>query len=337
MNFKVFYVSLALLYSSSNFAQDVATHDSAKAEFVTSDIANFWQMYDRLENAKSTQDSLIILREDYLDKASEGLEKYLAVENYDNQRSPEDIQMAYLRMMASYPRYLASIRKATESVDSLKPEITVTFNRLKELYPAFKFPDAYFGIGFMNTGARSFPDGKMYIGAEIFAIADSPDYTEFPDDFWLKDLAGPASKLNQILAHEYTHGQQRLPPPGSNELLSLALMEGGAVFIAALATEGESLIGGAGVNRRAFAFGETYEEEIWKRFQSDMQESNASDWFYNASTESFPSDMGYYVGYKICQAYYQKAEDKAQAIKVIVEMNDYEEFLAKSNYGDTFK
>ena len=177
----------------------------------------------------------------------------------------------------------------------------------------------------------------MYIGAEIFAISDTPDYSEFPQNFWLKNLVAPAVDLHQILAHEYTHGQQQLPPPGSNDLLALTLMEGGAVFLAAMATDGESLIGGAGINQRAFSYGETYEEEVWKKFQADLADENTSAWFYNAETEGFPRDMGYYVGFKICQSYYQHAADKQQAIIAITEMKDYDAFLAESRFGTGFE
>ena len=330
-------LAIALFFSISCIAQKAATTDPTEAKFITSDIANFWIMFDSLPSASSRQDSLNILQSEYLAKASKGLQRYFSVEEQENGRKAEDIQAAYLDLLASAPKYLASIREATLSVESRKPEIMATFDRLRTLYPDFTFPDAYFGIGFMNTGARSFVGGEMYIGAEIFAVSDTPDYAEFPEDFWLKNLAAPAEDLYQILAHEYTHGQQQLPPPGSNDLLALTLMEGGAVFLAAVATDGESLIGGAGVNQRAFAFGETYEAEVWQKFQSDLEDGNTSAWFYNAETEDFPRDMGYYVGFKICQSYYQHAEDKQQAILRITEMKDYDAFLAESRYGKEFE
>lgn len=334
--FSVYFLVVFVFSGVTSFAQAYETSDIKKAKLVTSDIDNFWQMYEKLATAKSRKDSLTMLRVHYLDKASRGLKKYFEVEKAENNKDTEAIENAYLHLISNYPKYLKSIQQATLQLESFKPKIFLTFEKLKELYPDFKFPDAYFSIGIMNIGARSFPSGEMYIGAEIFATSMHANYEEFGEDQWLAGVAIPIEYTYQVLAHEYTHGQQKLPPQGSNGLLSLALMEGSAVFMASLVTEGESLIGGAGINKRAFGYGETYEEEVWKKYKHDLQEKNDSDWFYNAETEDFPRDMGYYVGYKICQSYYQNAQDKKKAIKEIVELNNHESFLKESKYDEKF-
>ncbi|MEM1135416.1 MAG: DUF2268 domain-containing putative Zn-dependent protease [Bacteroidota bacterium] len=294
-------------------------------------------MHDKLSGGNSREDSLAILREHYLDKASKGLKKYFEVEKTENGRDMEAIEHAYLNVLASYPKYLSSIREATLNINNMRPKILNTFLRLKEVYPDFKFPDAYFCMGFMNMGARSFIGSEMYIGVEFFATSKNANYEEVGNDNWLESNVVPVESTYQVLAHEYTHGQQKLPPRGSNSLLTLTLLEGSAVFTASLVTNGESLIGGAGVNKRAFSYGETYEEEIWEKFKKDMKEGNDSNWFYNAETEDFPKDMGYYVGYKICPAYYQNAVDKKQAIQEIVELNNYDTFIEVSKYEDKFR
>jgi hypothetical protein len=51
-----------------------------------------------------------------------------------------------------------------------------------------------------------------------------------------------------------------------------------------------------------------------------------------ARPKARPADLGYYVGYKICEAYYQAARDKKQAVKDILEMKDFNEFLKDSGY-----
>ena len=334
---KILFFIAFILSAVVSLAQQSETTDPEKAKFIISDIDNFWQMYEKLSLAKSRKDSLTILRRHYLDKASEGLKKYFNVERNENNRSTEDIENAYLNFIGKHPKYFKSIRNATLSIESLKPEFFRTFEKLKGLYPSFKFPDAYFAIGFANTGARSFPGGTMYIGAEIFATADSANYEEFGEDQWLSRVSMPVESTHLVLAHEYTHGQQKLPPKGTNSLLALALMEGSAVFVAGLATNGGSLIGGASIGERALGYGEVQEEEIWNKFVADMQEQKDSNWFYNAETEEFPRDMGYYVGFKICQSYYQNAKDKQQAIKEIVELNDYDSFLKESKYDEIFK
>ena len=79
------------------------------------------------------------------------------------------------------------------------------------------------------------------------------------------------------------------------------------------------------------------EQEVWDQFIADMREQKDSNWFYNAETEEFPRDMGYYIGFKICQSYYQNAKDKKQAVKEIVELNNYDSFLKESKYDEKFK
>jgi hypothetical protein len=46
--------------------------------------------------------------------------------------------------------------------------------------------------------------------------------------------------------------------------------------------------------------------------------------------------MGYYMGYKIVQSYYNNAKDKRQAIKDILEIKDVRKFYEASKYGETF-
>jgi hypothetical protein len=48
-----------------------------------------------------------------------------------------------------------------------------------------------------------------------------------------------------------------------------------------------------------------------------------------ACEKSRPADLGYYVGYKIAQSYYERAHDKKQAIRDVLEAEDFEQFLKK--------
>jgi hypothetical protein len=60
-----------------------------------------------------------------------------------------------------------------------------------------------------------------------------------------------------------------------------------------------------------------------------------SNWIANGKQETAdkPADLGYFVGYKICQSYYQEMADKKQAVHDILNINDYPAFLAKSRYA----
>ncbi|MBC7868547.1 MAG: hypothetical protein H7X88_13510, partial [Gloeobacteraceae cyanobacterium ES-bin-316] len=63
--------------------------------------------------------------------------------------------------------------------------------------------------------------------------------------------------------------------------------------------------------------------------------TETSGWLYNgiSVTTQRPADLGYYVGFKICAAYYQKAPDKLQAISAILHIKNYQDFLIQSGYN----
>ena len=48
--------------------------------------------------------------------------------------------------------------------------------------------------------------------------------------------------------------------------------------------------------------------------------------------EGAPTDLGYWVGYRITKAYYQHTSDKRQALREILGMTDPKAFLARSGW-----
>jgi hypothetical protein len=58
-----------------------------------------------------------------------------------------------------------------------------------------------------------------------------------------------------------------------------------------------------------------------------MSGKDISRWLYNGTeSEDRPGDLGYYVGYKITEAYYNRAADKRQAVREILEIKDFDRF-----------
>lgn len=54
---------------------------------------------------------------------------------------------------------------------------------------------------------------------------------------------------------------------------------------------------------------------------------------YRTKDKSRPKDLGYWMGYKITKAYYDKMENKERAIDDILNITDFGEFLQKSGYN----
>ena len=66
-----------------------------------------------------------------------------------------------------------------------------------------------------------------------------------------------------------------------------------------------------------------------------MSGKDFQGWLYS-SQAGRPNDLGYWMGYKIVKAYYDKAADKKKAIDEILHIRDFNQFLAASGYADRF-
>jgi hypothetical protein len=249
---------------------------------------------------------------------------------FDSVVMPAVLDNAALNLAYSYrsrPNYYNAIRANTLAVDtarSIKDSIRASFRRLAQLYPDAKFADVYFLIGRMSSGGTT-GRNSMLIGTEMFGRdADTP-IGEL--DSWRKAVTGQISGLPHIVAHEMIHTLQG-PRRGRGTLLSSALDEGGADFIA-------ELISGKHLTNPAYAYGDAHEAELWARFKAEMDSSKTDAWMGQGdhTPPGIPADLGYWMGYKICKAYYERAPDKKAAVKEILLFKDPKAFLSASGYG----
>ncbi len=232
---------------------------------------------------------------DYLRRGSDGLRDFLPLRIVSGERLAETVT-------AQRERYEAA-RESSTTVTALEPEIRAVFHRMKALYPDAVFPDVYFLIGRLNTGGTISQRGLL-IGAEMYA-----DH----------------APILPLIAHELVHYQQRLIPPDRRTLLAQSIMEGSADFVA-------ELISGDHTNHRAHEYALPKEAELWREFSQVMHDEDVSGWLYGGAPEGRPSDLGYFIGYRIAEAYYMNAGANEQAVSDILNVQDYEEFLARSGY-----
>ncbi len=65
-----------------------------------------------------------------------------------------------------------------------------------------------------------------------------------------------------------------------------------------------------------------------------MPGSDLSHWIFQGDkSKDRPADLGYYVGYKICEQFYRHATDKREAVRRILNITDPEAFLTERGYG----
>ena len=164
-------------------------------------------------------------------------------------------------------------------------------------------------------------------------MADSSTETsEFPENFsYLKShfATNPKKHLVFLNVHEYVHTQQN---PRVFNILSLTLYEGVVEFVASKALDKAS-------PNPQIAFGKENAKRIREVYETEMfYPNNLYKWLDgNAPNEFGVRDLGYYVGYQICENYYNQADDKSNAMKTMIELDytnesEVEEFIKKSNY-----
>lgn len=291
--------------------------DPNKVKFVTSDIDNFWRAYDLAAKETDRAKKIAVYKSEYLDKGSAGLKDFVFLRI----KSAEDLLKAIERL----PRYYASIRPSTLRVADMEKRMRKSFHNFKKLYADAVFPDVYFLIGVSNTGGTASKNGLL-IGMEMYGLTPKAPREELPD--WMRAVLAPVEKLPAIVAHESCHFNQKYR--GLGTLLSKAIQEGSCDFI------GEKIAGDT-INQAQKIYGDKHEAELWREFQTEMNGTSVKNWMYNGLTaKDRPTDLGYYIGYKISESHYKNSKDKHQAIRDILEIKDFPAFLEQSRYREKF-
>ncbi|MEN2488890.1 DUF2268 domain-containing putative Zn-dependent protease [Flavobacterium sp. B11] len=195
-------------------------------------------------------------------------------------------------------------RNVLNSISTKEKRVRAIYSALKYWYPKAKFPPIYFVYGRFNSGGTSAPEG-IIVGTEM-----------------LQNLDG----VSGLIAHELIHYQQNIT--GKDMLLKWCLMEGGADFI------GE-LISGESIDSFSYKYGAQHKDKLCEEFVSKLKNTEYIDWLYATSKkDDRPNDLGYWMGYKIIESYFNKQKDKQKAIDEILNIKDPLQFLQQSGFLD---
>lgn len=221
------------------------------------------------------------------------------------------------RAIRRNPTRYARVAAKLDALDSAATIVRALYAKFDSLRPLSNHPAVYFVVG-NGISAGSTTRGRhpiILIGTE---------------------LIDNVAHLPRVVAHELVHTQQNYPFWGSmtggpsflrGSLLRVAITEGSADFIASLLT------GRPDSN----AWAEAHENELWAEFQREDQGRDYSRWLYNGWNQKAlgerPHDIGYWVGYRISQSYYERATDKRRAIAEILTIRDFDVFLRASGYA----
>jgi hypothetical protein len=211
----------------------------------------------------------------------------------------------YATVKKNKEEYLKT-RNVLDGIGAKDKKLKASYSALKYWYPNAKFSTVYFVYGRMNTGGNSSNEG-ISIGTELF-----------------KNLDG----VVPLIVHEMIHYQQN--NKGGETLLKQALTEGGADFIA-------EFVSGEPMNVKAFQYGEANSDKLYKEFVTRYKSDDFRDWFYwTSKKDDRPNDLGYWIGYKICEAYFNKQTDKHKAVHDILNIEDPFLFLKDSGFLDSY-
>jgi hypothetical protein len=279
---------------------------AAAPEIHTEDVARFYQVYDAAGGHPTAEQ----LERDYLAPGTPALHRFAQLRNVTGVRIASAI--------ADHPQTYTKARSCLAVLPAVTRRLTAALSKLSALYPNARRAPVSFVVGRGRPVGITEPGG-VTMGLEALCAAD----------FMNPNLE---DRFVRTIAHEYGHvqqspAQQALDPgvPGAT-VLTMSLMEGTGEFVA------ELVAGGVGDYQHA-AWTHGKEMEIETAFLRDQDKTDLSAWMYNGPGDaSHPGDLGYWVGYRIVKAYYERAPDKHAALKAIFEMRDAKAFVAESGW-----
>ena len=294
------------------------TTNPKAVKVIDKDVINFWKAYDMVQKNPSIAEKLYM--DNYINKGTMALQYYYLNKIYSI------TSFVYIHNLKK--KYYTSIRANTLKAAQLKSTYQKYFINLKKIYPEAIFPVIYFVMGKLNSAGTVSSEG-LILGIDQACMSLTADTTEL--NTWEKHNISTFENLPHTVAHELIHYEQD-GMASDTTLLAAALKEGMADFI------GE-LISGKSANERLLIFAKGKEKSIWADFKKEMYLDRAYNWIANSEQETAdkPADLGYWVGYQICKAYYEQATDKKKAIYEMLHIQDYKKFLEQSKLDEKFK
>jgi hypothetical protein len=274
---------------------------STAPEIHTEDVERFYRVYEAASGHPTAEQ----LQRDYLDQGSEGLQQLAKLRNVTGARIADTL--------TKRPDLYTNAKRCLAVLPRVRQRVEVALRELVRVYPQAKTPPVTIAVGRGKPVGVGSPVTGLQIGLEALCAAEwmNPDVEE---------------RFVHVIAHEYAHVQQArvLVDNEHPTVLERALIEGAAEFVAEL-TSGK--MGYAHFP----ALTQGREKEIETAFTADIDKTDLTAWVDNSTYEK-GNDLGYWVGYRIVKVYYQRAADKKQAVREILELSDPKAFLQRSGW-----
>jgi hypothetical protein len=287
------------------------TLDPNKAEVVTADVVHFWRAFD--ESGKvPTERRGDVYRREYFDLGSQGLKDYAAFRRV----TAETLAAHVEQNRDAY----ATIRPFINEVVKQKPVIQAAFRRLKALYPDMKFPAHVYLVVGPQKGAGMNSDNGIILAADMFATPPGTPYSY---------TRVSAAYVPYAAVHETIHFNQAYQTNDQSTLLQNVVSEGTADFIASLVLQEPAVR----QHTDRWHYGCGNETELAARLLREADLKITKPWLFDHAPDTgWPPDMGYWIGYRISQAYYDRANDKRAALRDMLGVTDFKAYLEASGY-----
>lgn len=279
---------------------------AANAQHVfTADVNNFWLAKDSALSTTDTAKQATYVRRLYLEKASDGLKAFM--------RNKDGIEQPYVSLLNASPAFWDSLHTKAAHLNKAAQKLEGYISRFKQIYPGLKPASTYFLVGLRQQGG-TIRGNLSIIGVEVVLNSNINE-----------------KELVRMGIHEYVHTQQKRPDFQKINVLTSAIREGACDFIAEKVTH-------IAPSAAYMQYGSKHETEVWQLFEKEMFTQQNDNWVSTGNNPALPApDLGYFVGYQICKAWYNKASDKTQALKDIIELdyadaNAVNDFLKQSGY-----
>ena len=307
----------------------VSAHDLRNPSFDYSDVERFGLAIAAIEGGTDPEQAF----QAYLDGAGAGLYGWSTRYNIPASAYAED----YLKYRKFF-KYLGSLAPALKAREA---EVAADLVSLRDMmaealdHPTLSILPTYYFVSPMGGGGSAEAIANM-IAIDYYGRNPDAPLDEFADrGFWPegKQLMQSLDAMIFVASHEMVHWYQTLMQgeidyvqlyieEGEDTLLGRAVREGGADFIARLASETYT--------QDQLDYGDPNEQALWAVFRGHIYELSDDNpgWFHGANPHftSAPWQIGYYVGMRMCEAYYEAAEDKNAALRFILTADSKEQY-----------
>lgn len=273
------------------------------------------RMNQILSSYSKTQIDENIIQSQYFNPASPGLTELIKKDGLSAQGFSQYLKKNY--------NFIKSICKEIDFIESDSTRLRSLLKKYSDTFSTAKYQPVYFLIGQNYHGGTVTNEGFVIelqlnsLGLKIidFTSQDTTRISHYHD-------------LDQIFIHEQVH-VSREEQYISGSLKRMSIDEGSCDYIAYIIT-------GKKGNPDTYLYGAENFESLKKEWKQDLEKdlkSVRSLWVWNwGKKQERPPDLGYFIGFKIAESYFNNSENKEKALIEILEMKDYESFYETSGF-----